>query len=639
VVGLAYTDDVYQNNDERYLIANQSLSQEEYDILIINFESIKDYRTELNQIASSVDFDIEIIGPNDLSQTKSIEQAKIFFEKHQQLDIKLIKGNSLSYIIQLEKEARKEHFQLIQSLEEKFPEAKLSGLPYLNYEIGRETVDIKTKILPILMGISFILLLFITRNLLTSILLFMFPFSALPISLVLTKLIYGEANLLSNLAPLVNFVVILCLIFHLFYSVMAFKDFQEVVKHKLKPILFMLITTIFGIASLGVSQVPAIRSFSSIATISLILTSLFTLLSFKKLYPLFLKNIDKVRTFELKIPSLPKPLVLACFIIPLITFSYFKNFLTIEIEALYFFPKSHKVVLNTRHIEKDVIGTPILNIQLQNFDLVKNYDKVQEIDQLEGDILALFHTPTTIISDIQSIKNANSIYSGSKSLPDNHLAALTLKSKIPRINGNSNHYQIRILSKAVGTEDYFVYLDKIKELLKAYPHSFSGNYFTLMNSQSEIISTLLKSFFLSLLFISILIGGLFKNFKDILIFLLINLIPPLITLSLFPLLGLTINLATIMTFSISFGLIVDSTVHVLHAQQTQLQKDKAKICVFMPMLISSLVLLVGFCSFLTHSFLPIWQFGASLALTITFGFIYDYLILPNLFKNTYTDYK
>lgn len=632
ILGLAWTDDLYQNTDEQLLIAKSNDTQvETKDILFIHFKDMKDHRDEINNLLEEADIDRRVIGPRELSSKKTIEEIKAFYTGHELLDIKLVSAHGISYILELDRKERKKHPKIIYNIEKTFPNAVLAGLPYLNYQIGLQTLDIKKKILPVLIVISFLLTLFFTRNLFTSFVLFVFPFSAIPTSLVLLKLIYGEANLLSNLAPLISFVVILCLNFHLYYSSLIFKSYGELVQYKLKPIVFMLFTTILGVFSLYTSSVPAIKIFAFICGLSLTLSSVLTLGFFRSVSDYYLNSNQRSIRFNLVPPKIPKIPIILSLLLPIIIFTLVKSGLTVQIEALYFFNKNHKVVTSTKFIEKNIIGTPILDIEIKDFDLSEKYEKAQLIDNVEMSIKKVFGKDSLILSKIQSIKNANYIYTGDKTLPKFKISALALLSKSPSF-ADQEVYTIKVLSYSIDTEAYFKKLVRVKKNLKEFGvnYKFHGNYFNLMHSQSSIIKTLLRSFGISLFLISIIIGIYFKRFKDFVVFLVVNLIPPLLTLILFAIFDMSLNLATIMTFSVSFGLIVDSTIHVIHGNEANLNSIQKSESIFMPILVSTLILLIGFVSFTMHNFLPIRQFGFSLVLTIFFGFIYDFYILPNI---------
>ncbi len=634
---LIYTNDLYQNSDERLLIpknisnSRSAETSSQYDTLIM--ASNHNPNTErLENFLADQEIDFRIITPTTLSKKKEQKEVIKFYKKHKELEMKLYRNGYFINIIMLSRDQRRQHPGVINFIKSNYSKVTLSGLPYLNYHISETTLDIKKIILPLLLTISFILIFLITQKLSLSFVIFMYPLSAIGTSLLTLKLFFNEANLLSNLAPMVNFVVVFCLVIHLYYSYKEFKDHREVVKHKFIPISFMLVTTLLGIASLSLSKVPAIRIFSQTSATSLFITAFFTLMTFK-LFQNAIYSTDKKETKPILLPKKLRPsIVYTALIVPFLLFVLTYNKLQIQVDALFFFPKESNVSKSIRLVEKSVIGTPILEIIIDNFLIGEDYSNIQKISELESEIRDTLEEPPIIISQTQAVKDANYIYTGERVLPSNKFAALTLLSKIPIVNDNKEQYSVVLLSKAMSTLKYQQTLKRIVTILnnRNISFRFTGSYYDLIQSQSEIISTLLKSFILSLLLITIFVSYFVRSITSIVTFLIINLIPPIVTLSIFALANISLNLATVMTFSVSFGLIVDSTIHVMYANKTNLSEIQKQISVFQPILISSLILFLSFMTFLIHSFSPIWQFGLSLSLTIFFGFIYDFYILPNI---------
>lgn len=632
VLGLINTDSLYQNNDENLLIPNDKISRELQDDTIVFEMADSDKSLYFEELLDELDIDYQIIDSKILSKKDTQDEIEVFYKKFPDLDIKLKSKSGYIYIISLSRDQRKKQALFIEKVLKDYPEIRISGLPYLNFEIGKTTQDIKKIILPILLLISLGLLLLYLKNIYQTLILFSFPLSSIPMSLNLIKYLFGEANLLSNLAPLVSFVVVFCLVIHLYFSLVEFKTFKEVKKHKIVPIVFMLITTLLGIFSLYISHVPAIKIFAIVTTLSLGLSSLYTLL----LFPFFESELlsCKKRTFDFELvpPKFHKMAVYGLCILPFVAFYVTMSGIQIQVDALYFFQKGAKVVENIQYIEHEVIGTPILELKINEFDFEKNYQNLSKIEILEKRIKEIFGDGSLVISKIQTIKNANYVYSGEKKLPAYVQSAKTLLGMSPRMQQTSDGYSIKVLGKSINT---VIYREKIKNIAaylekNNFKYEFYGNYYNLMTSQSEIISTLLKSFLISLTFISLFVGFYLKSIKGLIQFLVINISPPLLTLSLFSLFNLTLNLATIMTFSVSFGLIVDSTIHVIYATRKNLSRKQKSNTVFWPILFSSIILFIGFTTFIFHGFAPIWQFGTSISLTILFGFIYDFYILPNL---------
>ncbi|WP_417335854.1 hypothetical protein [Halobacteriovorax marinus] len=631
IFGIINTDGLYQNNDENLLIPNDKEARHLQNDSVVFEMTDSDKSLYFEEVLDELDIEYQIIDSKSLSKKNTKEEIDIFYKKFPELDMKLKSKDGYVYIITLSRDQRKEQARFIEQVLKDYPDIRISGLPYLNYEIGRTTQDIKKVILPLLLLISFGLLLLFVKNIYQSVILFAFPLSSISVSLNIIKYLYGEANLLSNLAPLVNFVVVFCLVIHLYFSLVEFKSFTEVKKHKIVPIIFMLVTTLLGIFSLYISHVPAIRIFAIVTTISLGISSLYTLF----LFPLFELDIlsSNKRSFDLELspPKVHKSLTYGICILPFLTFYLTLSGLEIQVDALYFFPKSAKVVENIQYVENEVVGTPILEIKLRQFDFEKNYSDLSKVESLEKRISKIFGKGSLVISKIQTIKNANYVYSGEKVLPKYIQSAKVLLGMSPHIHEINDEYSITVLGKSVSTTIYKEKVREVEEYLKQsnIKYEFYGNYYNLMTSQSEIISTLLKSFLASLTLISLFVGFYLKSIKGLFQFLIINISPPLLTLSLFSIFNLTLNLATIMTFSVSFGLIVDSTIHVIYAARKNLSQKQRSTTVYLPVLLSSIILFIGFSTFIFHGFAPIWQFGTSISITILFGFIYDFYILPN----------
>ncbi len=637
-----------QNNDESLIIENSN--EQQYQIspfshLIIQFkeklENQAVHEKTLESIANKYFDEASVISSRVLTKKTDTKEQFEFYLKHPLVNLKLLNETSFSFIILIPNKERVNFSAFIQEIEQSFENSNYSmaGLPYLNYEIGKTTLDIKKFILPGLIALTLILSLFLFKSLWDTIVFFHFPLISIAIAQLLLKGIYGESNLLSSLSPLINFVVILCLNFHLYYSLKALGTISELKRIKLKPILFMLITTIIGLSSLCISDVPAIRAFSIISSLSLFIASVYNLLIFAFIYSKNPLQSKKIIIFPFSPPKIKSGLMTLLLIIPFILAFFFIKNIPIQVEALYFFPKNSKIIKASKTIEKEIIGTPILEIDFDSIDLNNNYEKFKSISLVEERISKMLGDDVLILSKSSLIKEANYIYSGKFELPDHTLSANALLTGVPiglTSQEENDKYKSVFLTQARDTEDYRKILQEVRLYLDTldFKYQFSGIYYRLMKSQTGIIDTLIKSFLISLFFVSILVGLMFNSIKDFLIFLLINIIPPLLTLVVFKIIGMSLNLATILTFSVSFGLIVDSTIHIIYGKKIGLSEEHLNQTVYSPMIFSSFVLMLGFLNFTFHSFLPIWQFGLSMFFTILFGFLYDFFVLPNLGKKS-----
>jgi predicted RND superfamily exporter protein len=634
ILGLFFSDDLVQNNESSQLLASHHIDKsEKKDWIILNFERVQDYEAEVKETLEKNNLHVQVISYKNMTKQDNIVFAKNFYQKYPELPLKLIQEGSISYLVGLDLAEKKNFTNFYQNLEAKFPSIKIAGLSYLNYKIGEETLKIKTIILPALISISFLLILLIFKDFYLTLIAFLFPFMGISLTQVLIKVIYGESNLLSSLSPLIIFVVLLCICFHVIFSMRAFPEIKSLIEHKARPILFMLVTTVLGIASLTVSTVPAIRSFSLITSLSLLVTSIITLLFLylflkeKRVKPFRIRFQKNAPAFNLKILTLITALPFLLF------FLSFQN-IKIEAEALFFFPKNSQAIKNYRFIEKNILGTPVLKISFDNFKQANVFEKKASLILLEKEIATLFGEKAKIISEVELIKNANYLYSGKRVFPDSKILYEGLKAQIPNslieLDAQKN-YELIVFDQAQESHQYLEQLSKVEKLLLTFGEKFSlrGDYYQLMKSQNDIIDTLFQSFLISLLLISVLIGFYFRSLYQFILFIIINIAPPILTLAIFSIFGLSLNLATVMTFSISFGLIVDSTIHVIYADAQNLSEKQKILSVYEPMIFSSIILIMGFSSFMIHNFVPIWQFGLGLVLTIFGGFLFDFFVLPS----------
>ena len=154
---------------------------------------------------------------------------------------------------------------------------------------------------------------------------------------------------------------------------------------------------------------------------------------------------------------------------------------------------------------------------------------------------------------------------------------------------------------------------------------------------------LLDNLLSSLLFAFALTGGLvaimFRSFKMVLVSIIPNLLPLLMTAGLMGFLGIPLKPSTLLVFGIAFGMSVDDTLRFLAQYRLELSKNdwKIKKSVFatfndagISMFYTSIVLFFGFSVFMLSSFGGTVALGGLVALTLSFGMLSNLVLLPSL---------
>lgn len=151
----------------------------------------------------------------------------------------------------------------------------------------------------------------------------------------------------------------------------------------------------------------------------------------------------------------------------------------------------------------------------------------------------------------------------------------------------------------------------------------------------NLLSSLLFAFFLT----ALLIGFMFRSFKMILVSIIPNLLPLMLTAGLMGFLDIPLKPSTILVFGIAFGLSVDDTVRFLSQYREELKKHNWKIrksvyATFndagLSMFYTSIVLFFGFSVFMLSSFGGTIALGGLISLTLLFGMLSNLMLLPAL---------
>jgi len=132
---------------------------------------------------------------------------------------------------------------------------------------------------------------------------------------------------------------------------------------------------------------------------------------------------------------------------------------------------------------------------------------------------------------------------------------------------------------------------------------------------------------------------MFRSFKMILISIIPNMLPLLITAGLMGFFGIPIKPSTILVFSIAFGISVDDTIHFLAKYRQELIANNWKIrkSVYaalretgISMFYTSIVLFFGFLVFTVSSFGGTIALGGLVSVTLLLAMVSNLLLLPSL---------
>jgi predicted RND superfamily exporter protein len=183
--------------------------------------------------------------------------------------------------------------------------------------------------------------------------------------------------------------------------------------------------------------------------------------------------------------------------------------------------------------------------------------------------------------------------------------------------------------------------NKINKIFPAdrYNVSLTGKALVFQKGTKYLVNNLVISLSLAIFLIALFMAWMFRSLRMILVSLIPNLLPLIITAGLMGFLGVPIKPSTILVFSIAFGISVDDTIHFLAKYRQELIAHHWKIrrSVYaalretgVSMFYTSIVLFFGFSVFTISSFGGTVALGALVSATLLFAMLANLLLLPSL---------
>jgi len=199
--------------------------------------------------------------------------------------------------------------------------------------------------------------------------------------------------------------------------------------------------------------------------------------------------------------------------------------------------------------------------------------------------------------------------------------------------------------KDIGTDKMIGIEERMQQKIdKEFPKedfdvTMTGGALVFLKGTTFLINNLVISLSLAILLIAIFMAFLFRSFRMIVISLIPNIFPLLITAGLMGYLGVPIKPSTILVFSIAFGISVDDTIHFLAKYRQELIANNWRIkqSVYaalretgVSMFYTSIVLFFGFLVFTVSSFGGTIALGGLVSITLLFAMVSNLLLLPSL---------
>jgi predicted RND superfamily exporter protein len=300
-----------------------------------------------------------------------------------------------------------------------------------------------------------------------------------------------------------------------------------------------------------------------------------------------------------------------------------------------------EIIIDTKE-EKGVMKLPTLR-RMNELD-----ETIEEIPQLSKSISVLnlvkyskqaFYSGIPKYYQLPTNQEKNWILSYTKNTTSN---ADLLENYV---DSTGRFARITTFMRDIGTEKMEVIEERLNQkIAKEFPEgkydvSMTGKALVFLKGTKFLITNLVVSLSLAILLIAIFMAFMFRSVRMILISLLPNIFPLLITAGLMGYLGVPIKPSTILVFSIAFGISVDDTIHFLAKYRQELKVNNWNIAesvypalreTGISMFYTSIVLYFGFLVFTVSSFGGTIALGGLVSITLLFAMVSNLLLLPSL---------
>ena len=172
-----------------------------------------------------------------------------------------------------------------------------------------------------------------------------------------------------------------------------------------------------------------------------------------------------------------------------------------------------------------------------------------------------------------------------------------------------------------------------------YHVTITGKALVFQKGTGYLLDNLLSSLIFAFFLTALLVAFMFRSVKMVLVSIIPNLLPLLLTAGIMGFLDIPLKPSTILVFGIAFGLSVDDTLRFLAQYREELRKNNWKIrksvyATFnesgLSMFYTSIVLFFGFSVFMLSSFGGTIALGGLISLTLLFGMLSNLMLLPAL---------
>jgi hypothetical protein len=443
--------------------------------------------------------------------------------------------------------------------------------------------------------------------------------------------------------------------------------FAEVLGKLAAPCFLTTLTTAVGFFSLYLNDSPPIKEFAIITSAGIVFEFVFSF-TFMPAFMLlfdekkFITSIYRFKTGSSNMSrylSLLSKFNLNCFRwisltgLLITSLSVWLSFqIRVESNLLEYFKPKSPVRISSGFVEKELggVGTLDISFKADSGEAFKQPENLLMIETLQKNINTIEGVDKTL-SFVDYVKNMNRSFHSERPefyrIPDStDLISQYLLLYDPDdirnfINESFDHARMSIRISKHSTRDQAVMIKQIHAFVKAMNTQgmdiqVSGQVLQEVNTIAALIKGQIYSLATSVIIIFLIMFFALRSLPLSLLSIFSNLFPIAVNFGIMGLFNIPINESTALISSLIMGIAVDDTIHFLTKLKriltgsadtrqaiTQTLQERGK-----GMILSSLILFIGFGVMIFSNFVPTMYFGLLSSLMILWALMGDVLLLP-----------
>ncbi len=485
-------------------------------------------------------------------------------------------------------------------------------------------------------------------------------------------------NNVTTIVPPVVMALALCDTVHIFAALdrRLFEKYQDkpkafavILKKLVMPCFLTTFTTFIGFLSLYLSDIPPIKEFSLIASAGMVFEFFF---AFTFMPALMLLFDEKKLTYSLfrsrKDSSGATPTYLTR--LSDFVFRYFRQIcltgvlviclsvwlsskITVETNLLEYFKSQSPVRLATGFVEKELAGVSTLDISFKagKENAFKHPEALHVIETLQDHINGMNGVDKTLsfldfVKDMhQSFNNENPEFyriPDSSDLISQYLLIYESDDIRDFVNETFDHARLSVRLSEHSTSGQAVVIEQIRDIVAkmntlGIDIRVSGRALQDVNTIDALVSGQIYSLATATGIIFLILFFVLRSVPLGILSILPNLFPIALNFGIMGLFGIPLNTATALIAAVAIGIAVDDTIHFLTDLKQNLSdgadtREAVRVTIQnkgSAIVLSSLILSIGFGVMVFSRFVPTINFGGLSAVIMITALIGDILLLPS----------